>query len=390
MNGTDGLMVNGSTKFATDDKYFETSFARYTDYAFILDTNQDNPNLTFSFQNITLTEDIKSQHKSLLIIEMYVLPLVAVIGLICNTLSNTVFRGRDLWQSPSSIFLSVLAVTDNIFLLSALFPWLPHIGFDTVNSSGWCQLIAYSTHVTSTLSALLITAFSMDGCLAVLFPFKSHVPVCNRHKAWVVIVVSTILSSVMYTFVFVTYGITKIDHYHDTPICTVTKYEKFTFYMDCINSLIVCVVPMVVILGSNIIAAFTLSHYHNKKSMTYKSLHVLEEIDYMIFQAIVALKLERITRMLHSVSAVFLALSLPRNSMKIYMGIQQIIDNQFVPSQDLIYWYKLSQILRSINFACNFFLYNLASQRFRTRLKALMKRKLDYICQSKLIKALKF
>ena len=76
----------------------------------------------------------------------------------------------------------------------------------------------------------------------------------------------------------------------------------------------------------------------------------------------------RVTKMLLLVSSAFLALNLPRHTVRTYSFIMSVTDNNFTLSAGQIAWQKLFDFLYFLQFSVNVFLYSAFGKNFRKAL----------------------
>lgn len=81
--------------------------------------------------------------------EKYYPLAVVCFGTVGNCISVLVFFGTKLRKQSSSYYLSSLAISDTLFLLTQLMPELPKIGIGLFHKHGFCQFSVYFTQVNS-------------------------------------------------------------------------------------------------------------------------------------------------------------------------------------------------------------------------------------------------
>ena len=106
------------------------------------------------------------------ILEIYVVPIIILIGLIGNTISILVFFRNPLRKTSSSIYLASLAICDNGFLIMLIFQWLVWFNVQIYHLNGPCQLFTYVTNVCAFLSVWYVVGFTVERYIAVFYPLK--------------------------------------------------------------------------------------------------------------------------------------------------------------------------------------------------------------------------
>lgn len=82
----------------------------------------------------------------------------------------------------------------------------------------------------------------------------------------------------------------------------------------------------------------------------------------------------RVTKMLLLVSSSFLALNLPRHTVRTYSFVMSMLDHSYTPSSSHIVWQKFFQFLYYLQFSVNVFLYSAFGKNFRKALLHLGKK----------------
>ena len=84
----------------------------------------------------------------LMIVEVYCMPLIFSFGLMGNTLSAVTFFRAPFRKTSCSVYLGVLSVSDNGFLLALLLIWISSV-FDLRLSqvTGVCQTVVFLTYI---------------------------------------------------------------------------------------------------------------------------------------------------------------------------------------------------------------------------------------------------
>ena len=297
--------------------------------------------------------------------DLYVLPIVVLIGLIGNTLSYAVFRGSYLRRYSSNVYLAALAWSDNIFLLCVLLSWTYLIGLDIYNKEGWCQSLVYFTYVTSFLSVWYVVAFSIERYIAVCFPLKRQ-EICTPSRAKLAVLICALLALLIYIISPITYG---IQDYNGKPMCLpLPKYNKFSSTFNNIDSVITFILPVILITGCNVRIAYTVVCFYRKRLMIVSSPQLptrsphssrcshqswnkqkQKPIRTNLHRNHSAQSQIKVTKMLLLVSTVFLLLNLPSHAIRTHIIVMSLIDKNYSPSTNLRYWHKLFQFIYYIS-----------------------------------------
>lgn len=121
------------------------------------------------------------------VLNVYYTPMLILFGSIGNVLSIITFFTSKLRLQSTSQYLSALALSDTIFLLQLLPPWLNALQVAAVfHRQGWCQLFVYVSYVSCSLSAWLVMAFTVERFVAVIYPLKRNI-ICTVNRARTII-----------------------------------------------------------------------------------------------------------------------------------------------------------------------------------------------------------
>ncbi|KAG7313540.1 hypothetical protein JYU34_000684 [Plutella xylostella] len=116
-------------------------------------------------------------------VNIYYTPILVILGTIGNLLSICVFYTSKLRTLSTSQYLTALAVSDTVFIIQLLPPWL-----NAVDATGlfhreyFCQVFVYVSYVSCSLSSWLVVAFTAERFVAVLHPLRRNL-LCTVERA---------------------------------------------------------------------------------------------------------------------------------------------------------------------------------------------------------------
>lgn len=123
-------------------------------------------------------------------LDLYMPPILIVIGVTCNTFVILVMRTSYFCKTSTSLYMSFNAVVDNITLAVA-FPahWI-HVSFpDLIYRGKYSDLICKTFHFigssTSNIGIVLTAAMTLERAFAIKFPLKAP-RLCTKRKAKIV------------------------------------------------------------------------------------------------------------------------------------------------------------------------------------------------------------
>ena len=313
-------------------------------------------------------------------LDVYVLPVVALVGLAGNLLSFVVFVATYMWRLSSSVYLAALCLADMGFLLCVLASWATHIGVDVYHTEGWCQTFIYLTYVSSFLSVWYVVSFTAERYIAVHFPLRRQ-DLCTTRRAKVAVLVLAFAAALLYSYGLWTSGVHSLNlgyvqHATCGPLPQYTMFVNVAYNVDTVITLLL---PFFSILIMNIrIAHRVVLFYRNRKSMAVDTCsseasgqNCVTARRIMVSAAtrtVYTRTQVRVTKMLLTVSTVFLALNLPHHTARTYAFVMSLRDENYQPSSDYIIWNKLFQFLYYLHFSLNIFLYSALGSNFRNAL----------------------
>ena len=326
------------------------------------------------------TSDIYFTVRSL---NLYLQPIIVVIGLFGNITSFCVFVGSNLRHLSSSVYLAGLAISDSGVLLSLLMSWLTYHEINLYHKNGWCQTFVYLTFVFSFLSVWYVVSFTVERFIAICYPLKRQ-EMCTSWRAVCVVCSLAVFACLLYSPYLWTSEVLTLTDGTDRCYHRPEHYQLFTAY-NYLDTVITFLIPFVLILSMNVRIGFSISKFYKQTTHMLvsdgSSSGVGQEFDMPIFprrpSSIVAICPRRyqaqlrITKMLLIVSTIFLVLNLPSHAVRIHGYIQLWRNHHDQLPDSVVVMQHAFQMLYYTNFAVNFFLYSLCGRNFRSALRKL-------------------
>ncbi|XP_045179092.1 neurotensin receptor type 1-like [Mercenaria mercenaria] len=346
-----------------------------------------------SFDGHQISENVHSPWiKAAQVMRSVVIPVIAGVGLVGNTLSLMVFLSRRMRKSPCSVFQAALAIVDNTFLFGLLITWMDgecH-AFLTVDLA--CQLLIFITYVTSFLSVWFIVGFTCERFLAIYFPLKCKY-ICNSFRQKVIVVVLTLTAIVLYIF---TFWMFEMKQWNSSLKCMFkTEHYKLLNIVVWIDTFLTMVIPFILITVLNaLIVRAVFNSPERRESLSLRSLssnsssmesnerrirtrHLEQRSSQQPYSS--ALQRNgfghfghrsqiRVTKRLLLVSSMFLLLNLPSHIMRLHNLIVSATSNTITITPRFFFLQELTLMWYYTTFSCNFFLYVLKGYNFKETL----------------------
>ena len=313
--------------------------------------------------------------------DIYVVPMVALVGVLGNMLSFTVFLCTFMRRLSSSIYLAALALADLGFLVCVLVSWTVNVGLDIYAQNGWCQTFIYLTYVSSFLSVWYVVSFTTERYIVVHFPLRRQ-DLCTTRRAKYVVSALAVFSLCLYTFGTWTTGVNTM---YIMPVCgPLPRFHTFISIVHNLDTVITLILPFLAILIMNVRIAYKVAQFYQERrhlqlhaisytrgTMSFRRGHiqVYHKTNSMYTRTQV-----RVTKMLLTVSTIFLVLNLPRHTVRTYSFIRTLTDKDYNPTETYILWQKFFQFLYYLQFSVNLFLYSAFGRNFRKALLLLWRK----------------
>ena len=315
------------------------------------------------------------------VLQMYVVPLIVLIGFIGNTLSFTVFLVSPLKRISTSVYLAALAFSDTGFLACLGIGWLESLKLQFFHTEGICQLTVYASFVFSFTSVWFVNAFTTEMYIAVFHPMKSP-KLSTRANARRSVCCISFVAAVIYIY---TFWITKLveDPHSGQKVCIVLQeHHKTIMIMSYVDTVLTLLVPftMIIVMITRLLIHITKFYKTEQENMgnsavsesntstpevTHRSVSAtLTATRASVRQANEAQK--KLMRMLVVTVVVFLVLNLPSHAIKVQFLFRSHFSETTVFTDTEGLMQIIFQVLYYANFSINFFLYIICGRSFRS------------------------
>ena len=319
-------------------------------------------------------------------LDNYFLLMIIIVGLIGNTLSFLVFVCTYLNRLSSSVYLAALALADAGFLFCLLVSWSNNIGIHWYNTRGWCPLFVYLTYICSFLSVWYVVCFTIERYVAVCLPLRRQ-NMCTPRRAKIVVISLAVLGMVLYNFALWTSRVQNV--YFGQPYCfPLRRFTRLINYANNIDTVLTLAVPSITIVIANVRIVYVIIMVQRSRCQSERdeksndSSGVTSRFIPRSNCSSAQNSQIRVTKMLITVSSIFLLLNMPSHLIRLYAFIMSIASESFKPSKLFALTQRLFLYVYYMNFAINFFLYSICGRNFRCAMKHLGKTISYYICKA--------
>ncbi|KAM3181487.1 hypothetical protein ACTXT7_014280 [Hymenolepis weldensis] len=184
--------------------------------------------------------------------------MLLFFGLFGNALTVFVLQAKRLKQSSTSFYLTALAITDMLYLLTSLVSSIANFTYFfpfelRQTSKTFCVLLPFLNYTLAYISIWLLVAVTVERAIWVVLPFRAH-RICTRRTAKFIVPLLLIVFTILDIHFFITMRYVEISK--DKWICRPNSFtDKIFPYLDL---LLVAVLPCTVMLIANCLIGWKL------------------------------------------------------------------------------------------------------------------------------------
>ena len=271
-----------------------------------------------------------------------------------NTLSLLVMTMKHNRHLSTCVYMSIIAVNDNIVLSVNFLRWLEENTDVHVLTNSGCKIIIYLVHIFSSIGAFEIVLMTLDKVIAIKMPHKSAV-LCTAKRAKILSVINLLAMAVFY--------LPNLDFSKSVGQSECARYVKKGWYVTVysyISLLLNPVIPVVMLFVMNSIiikAVWQSQRMRNENQTAQQDKTKSSEV--------------QLTIMLILVSSLFVIFLLPFEIREIYYSI---VSKGETPKQYAVFTFvfDVTYELYNANYGINFYLYFVSRTKFRKDLLNLL------------------
>ena len=294
---------------------------------------------------------------------MYGIPAIAVLAVIMNLVSFSVFRSKAFQRKSYAMYFMAIAIVNTLSILSSLpRQWLTQLHSNMAltypsfydRHSVACKTITFLSYVSRCLSSWLLVALTVERSFALLNPMK-HTLVCDAKNTKKVICYTAIVAMLLNAHIFGTWNSSQISLTGEMA-CTISlQSELWTVSLTIASIAMITVIPGVAIILMNmtLIKQIVLWGRYHPRMLPERALRrSMEE--------------RRGTIMVLAVSSAFCILSIPLIATWVVLFIQHFLDllGQ-CQHEEALSMKDVTDVVFMMNYCMLFFLCFLSGQPFR-------------------------
>ncbi len=229
----------------------------------------DGGNGTYNGHHLALPRLSESDRRLQQVIHnlnLYVVPIIVIIGVMGNTISFFVYTCTPaLSRQSSSLYLAFLAAVNNGYLATLFFFWIDMVGVHVRHQPVWCQASMYAQYVFSFLSAWTVVSFTCERWIVVFHPLKRH-ELCTRRRALLVIGALSLGALGVYSFSVFTTSVHEAGAGGGLSMCLPKpEYYSFLKVCDLVDTVNAFILPMLAIVSMNAGIGVRICRYTSRK-----------------------------------------------------------------------------------------------------------------------------
>lgn len=319
----------------------------------------NNSNDSFSFRDVL-------EYKVQTALWTFLSPFLILIGTVGSLLSVVVLNQHRLcrFRSPTFTYLKYLALGDILLLNGCLFPDWIHYAFN-VNIRSYsvgCKIHTFLVYLSTDFSNWILVAVTVDRCIAVCRPLKArsydHFRICKVTVVSIFIVMTALNLHLFWN----------MESTDEEEPCN--EANHFTLHVwPWIDFSVFCVLPFLIMFVCNVLLLKAIAK-SRRKAISFGDSRISFAASSREANTFVR-RSSQLTRMLLTVSSVFLGLTFPI----IIVELPRSIFVNDTSEAKVFAKYKLAwtvgNMLQYVNSAGHFFMYFLTCPSFRDELRCI-------------------
>lgn len=332
-------------------------------------TRQDEHQFPFVSMNVSLRDAYDTQadqsvraeeHNTTMSFRRYSLPLICFLGILGNSLSAKAFFGPGLKHASCSLYLAVRCISDNGFILTLFTAWLDFVNVRIFHTEVICQTVVFLSYLCSFISVWCVVFVTIENYVRICH--HTHVNrFCNLKVARYSLLTCFLFALLLYNF---SLWATQVQELNGESFCLIKpqfiQIEQVITYIDTALTLVVPLL-IILVLMSLIIVSSVEAHKRQIRLNSTATQNNNVEVRRRI------LPHSKVTRLLSSVTIMFLILHTPSHVIRIKVLFEHLLKgNQGDPTSDTDRTIQhVFVVMYYLNYSVNCVVYLVCGQNFR-------------------------
>ena len=174
--------------------------------------------------------------------------IICGVGIVANSFIVVVIIFGSLKRSVFMTLLMLLAITDNLFLLSEVVFRMNTLTYTLASSLWICRISTYFYYTMGIISSWLLVSISLERYIAVFYPLKINI-LCTMRKTYMTMLFLVMFASVSSMPIFFTCSIT---YKNGRPICMFVGPDAiYDIICICVLNILYNALPFALICSLN-------------------------------------------------------------------------------------------------------------------------------------------
>lgn len=333
-------------------------------------TKQDERRLSFVNMNMNVSlkatydnqsdGNLRDEQQDTMLFRRYALPLICFLGILGNSLSAKAFFGPGLRHASCSLYLAVRCISDNGFIVTLFTVWLDFVHVRVFHTEVICQTVVFLSFLCSFISVWCVVFVTIENYVRICR--HTHVNrFCNLKVARYSLLTCFLVALFLYNFFL--WG-TQVQQMGGKIYCLTKpnfiQAELVITYIDTAVTLVIPLLTILVLMGLIIVSSIEAHKRQirlNSTAIQNNNVEVRRRI----------LPHSRVTRLLSSVTVMFLILHTPLHVIRIKVLFENWLrGSKGDPTSELDRTFQhVFVTMYYLNYSVNCVIYLVCGQNFR-------------------------
>jgi hypothetical protein len=312
------------------------------------------------YENQSVELALANQQDTVFIIRRYALPLICFLGILGNSLSAKAFLGPRLKHASCSMYLAVRCISDNGFILTLFTAWLDFVHVRLFHTEAICQTVVFLSYMCGFISVWCVVFVTIENYIRICH--HTHVNrFCTIKVARYSLLTCFLVALLLYNFAL--WG-TQVQHHGNQNYClTKPMFIKLEQIMTYIDTACTLVVPLLIIIVLMLLIIISSVEAH-KRQLRLNSAAVRN--NNVESRRTRTLPHSRVTRMLSSVTIMFVILHTPLHVIRIKVLFEHVLRGDPNAASDMDRTLQhVFVTMYYLNYSVNCLIYLVCGQNFR-------------------------
>lgn len=300
-----------------------------------------------------------NQQDTVFIIRRYALPLICFLGILGNSLSAKAFLGPGLKHASCSMYLAVRCISDNGFILTLFTAWLDFVHVRLFHTEAICQMVVFLSYLCSFISVWCVVFVTIENYVRICH--HTHVNrFCTIKVARYSLLTCFLVALLLYNFAL--WG-TQVQRHGNQNYClTKEMFIQLEQIMTYIDTALTLVIPLLIILILMLMIMISSVDAHKRQIRLNSAAAQNNNVE----SRRRILPHSKVTRLLSSVTVMFLILHTPLHVIRIKVLFEHVLHENRNSASDMDRTLQhVFVTMYYLNYSVNCVIYLVCGENFR-------------------------